>query len=779
MKKIISNLPTVAAILLSASFLAACEGDDGAKGDTGAAGADGTNGLDGNDGIDATGPQPEDFPPLNLSSDPTGVGGCQPATGVWYPPNGPGAGTFSGWLGHPCPQPRPAQNGSANSNTFFGSTQVTTPATGNGDTFATASITTVTTPPGQHAAISSEDEPPGSNFLNTVDSNLYTFLGDEMPNTQPSRLGDSSYLLHSGDVRSVNIDKSSPEDDLRKVIDALAAAEGTGAVPMDMVAMGLDILEGNDMPGKAYSGFPALHYNGPNKHKMVEPIYDDQGVKIGGNVDVNMIYFGQHIESDVALVDPSLVQDVPWTVTYHVNILSGGIEDFSPMTMAFDVAPDGSRGPFHASMDQSYFPMLEEGKRYVVKIKNTFGKHFNLTYTWGWRIHPPRVQVMENALKTAGGLTLLEHEEVVFGINPMGGEAQKQAAIAMIGDLSPAKRMWNMLQAYNTSASSELGGNGADATEIPGTADAMMEAFLDWQDRTKLPTGVDADPNATLTLLYVNNTLYGSKQGTTGDGSGLGAGKFKGVCNGCAHDWDIRPYNYKVTLLNGDHFPHGYMNVDFGGSRGWENQFQDTDPTTALAAHDHTELTTIIGNGDPIGGNASGDLVDHVLLDNTPNLGKQALRDVPPTVNYAQAGIGQGVEVIKGDVVETGILEVITNDRVFPMNTGGMEEFLLQTPRETTLDGTVNDNAALQLGSGCFFTFGRHHAWPNAGGPWGAIIVPPVATAIGDSGMLGVESLNAPSIHKVDITYNFEPSRRLKIYQFDPLHHDVAVYSLH
>ncbi len=82
-------------------------------------------------------------------------------------------------------------------------------------------------------------------------------------------------------------------------------------------------------------------------------------------------------------------------------------------------------------------------------------------------------------------------------------------------------------------------------------------------------------------------------------------------------------------------------------------------------------------------------------------------------------------------------------------------------------DGSINDNAAQQFGSGCFFTFGRQHAWPNAGGPWGPIIVPPVAAD------------GTPSTYKVEIDYNFEPSRRLKIYQFDPLHHDVAVYSLH
>jgi hypothetical protein len=34
-------------------------------------------------------------------------------------------------------------------------------------------------------------------------------------------------------------------------------------------------------------------------------------------------------------------------------------------------------------------------------------------------------------------------------------------------------------------------------------------------------------------------------------------------------------------------------------------------------------------------------------------------------------------------------------------------------------------------------------------------------------------------MRKVQITYNYEPSRRLRFYQFDPLHHDVAIFSVH
>jgi hypothetical protein len=69
-------------------------------------------------------------------------------------------------------------------------------------------------------------------------------------------------------------------------------------------------------------------------------------------------------------------------------------------------------------------------------------------------------------------------------------------------------------------------------------------------------------------------------------------------------------------------------------------------------------------------------------------------------------------------------------------------------------------------GSGCWFTFGRNYWWINAGAGYGFICVP-----VADGETLGR--------HKVKITYEYEPSRRLRFYQFDPFHHDVAIYSIH
>jgi len=348
-------------------------------------------------------------------------------------------------------------------------------------------------------------------------------------------------------------------------------------------------------------------------------------------VDVHQIWYDTHIESDTAFIDPSAVRDVPWTITYTVDVLDRGHDDFSPFVMYFDdpaLSPPGMGPMPHVAMDQTFFPM-EDGTRNVFRIKMSLGKYYNLTYTWGWRVHPPRVQVTENATKVIGGMTLPEWEVSVFGPAPTSSEEAKLAAIAKIGDLSPAKRMWSAFRGMTK----------ASTSTTPGALDGMISeaesALHDWLDRTRLPSGLDVDETADVTLVYVNNTIYGEFT----DGRRMQRW----------FEWRMRPAFLKIALINADHFVHGYMNVDFGGSRGWENQFHSTVP---------------------------------------------------------------------------------------------------------------------QLGSGCWFSFGRVHWWVNAGGPWGGIMVPPAK-----DGELGR--------HWVWLVLNFEPSRRLRLYQFDPLHHDVAVYSIH
>jgi hypothetical protein len=511
-------------------------------------------------------------------------------------------GTTMASAQHPGPQPRPAP-----------SIQTVSPD---------GTTTFVTTGEGHFESVDPFANPPGSNFLLTVFSNMLDGRGNEMLNTLPSTF-ENPYNLHDGQVVVSEIDATSPSDDLRAIFATVKSKAQRGQIDRTAIQRGIDILEGNPVPNRIYSGISLLHYTGPEKVKRVIPIFDSSGRKIGGNVNVHQIWFDTHIEADTALIDPGDVMDVPWTITYTVDVLNRGNDDFSPFVMYFDdpsLSPPGMPPMPHVAMDQTFFPM-EDGTRSIFKIKMASGKYYNLTYHWGWRMHPPRVQVAENALKVLAGKTLVQWEVDTFGPAPRSSKEAKLAAIAKIGELSPAKQMWMALREALSS--------------LPDKIVSLMEraqvAFDAWFDRTKLPPGVKADPNADLTLFYVNNTIYGS-----------GEVDFS--------KWTKRPATLKVTLLNGDHFVHGYINVDFGGSRGWENLFQST---------------TSIG------------------------------------------------------------------------------------------------------GSGCWFTFGRVHWWMNAGGPFGLINVPEVS----DDG--------TPGLHKVEITFNYEPSRRLRFYQFDPFHHDVAVYSLH
>ena len=464
--------------------------------------------------------------------------------------------------------------------------------------------------------------PVADNELTYVESNMYDSAGDEMLNTLPSTPA-VDFNLHEGPVIESEIDKTSPTDDLEEVFKGVGSAAQHGVVDQGLIQFGLDVIEGNPI-ARVYSGLPLLHYKGPEKIGTVQPIFDAQGVKVGGNINVHQVWFDGRVESDTSYIDPSLVQNVPWTITYTVDVLNGGADNFSPFVMYFDKPPtptsfvdSGAHGAPHVAMDSSFYAM-SQGQRHTIKVKHAAAKYFNLVYTWGWRRHPPRVQVMENALKTGpGGRRLPEFESMVFGTAPSSSETSKLAAISMIGELAPAKRMWQALKDSQSASPAEV---------VSLMEDAEM-SLNDWSDRRALPRGVTAASNVDVTLFYVNNTIYGNTR------------DFK--------NWHGRGSLFKAKLLNGDHFPHGYMNVDFGGSRGWEPQY---------------------------------------------------------------------------------------------LSSGG--------PAKS-------------------FTFGRVHWWPSAGGPNGGIMVPPVAADA------------TPGEHDVEIILNFDSPEKIKLYQFDPLHHDVAVYSLH
>ena len=128
----------------------------------------------------------------------------------------------------------------------------------------------------------------------------------------------------------------------------------------------------------------------------------------------------------------------------------------------------------------------------------------------------------------------------------------------MIGDLSPEKQMWLALREARAAAL------GANYALVIAKIKEAQNSFRDWGERSRLPRGgkykVEVDRNSDLTLLYVNNTIYAEFSDRTNS-----------IDDAVRIDftrWKLRGTTLKVTIYNGDHFEHGYQNVDFGGGRG-------------------------------------------------------------------------------------------------------------------------------------------------------------------------------------------------------------------
>src|SRR4051812_35306892 len=106
-------------------------------------------------------------------------------------------------------------------------------------------------------------------------------------------------------------DLGDPESDLGDALDSMGAAaaagDRTGAANARTLA--INILEGNPIAKKAYSGMPLLNWNAPAKIK---------NVPAGGNVVVREVRFGETALSDTWLLsfdDPSQ----PYTITFRIS----------------------------------------------------------------------------------------------------------------------------------------------------------------------------------------------------------------------------------------------------------------------------------------------------------------------------------------------------------------------------------------------------------------------------------------------------------------------------
>lgn len=668
----------------------------------------------------------------------------------------------------------------------------------------TLKVTYQRTPRGIFPKVDPFRHPPGTNMLPTVQSDMINQKGEPIPNTLPSTK-KTPYNLHDGEPRVTRINPESPIEDLRYILEnayeifvgkpynalfekldasgndalqefleqpqsRLGEIKDNAKLLHHLLQWGIDIVEGNDdqnsrVPGdRAYRGFPLLNHSGHKRVRCVEPVYDETGTIVGGQVDVRQLWYGGRIQSDAMFYDfgwanngkggeaprrcdsgkdpAPIPPNVPWIMTYTVDVLNGSRDDFSPTAMYFDCPkklglktkgedevialpsscppPDRAqpigkykweKGDTGVAMDQSFFPM-EAGTRTVVKIKMAPPMYYKLTYTWGWRQHPPRAQAVENAHQGAPPQedrkkNLVAWERDVFGEVPL-------RSILMLSDLAPAKRMWRAfggaLSDLHRLNEEPEGNRIALESALQHILDAR-DAYLDWLDRTKLPSGIKTDPKSDLTVLFVNNTIYGEfKQG----GLQFQPWRTRLATDGerpCIGDPD-NCNKLRVTLINGDYFAHGYMNVDFGGLRGWENQFKSS--------------IKVAG---------SGPFFTFGRFFHRPNVAPGSV-GMPPAQAFYDASRSRALFGGDGS-------PLLADGMPFEAAAAGLRlDAMAEAFPQRTLDFSEPPQRAL---------FDR--------------LAPPAVVT--------------PQVHRLMIEYNFEPSRRLRFYQFDPLHHDVAIFSVH
>ncbi len=375
---------------------------------------------------------------------------------------------------------------------------------------------------------------------------------------------DTSSLLG----HSINSDKS-PNEDMARALKALSRAAKKGqANKMRSSAQDLmDILMGTTQ-GRIYDGFSMLNFNRgayvadqvPGEYKMkrlrdtglTETGIDGEPRKIW-EIDVSMLFYDGQIDSDTFLMlVPQEAHEFD-TVRVNYRIYSTVREDFSPTVVMMDKRMPGSvQFPFKG-LDSVWIPFsnseVVEFTMALPPLRLQRG-----IYTWGWRVHPPRIQFLQPIFETINAHT------GQVELDPQGksyaNRNRDDLTIDTISDAAPEKKMYTVAKAALEGAS-------------PATINSWLNqasagprgTWDDWADlaaeQRQLPPeawdvlaaeGIqqgDFGPYRMVTV-YMNNEMYGEGP----DGSSI-------------QSWN-QGDRFQVKLINLDKHTHYFRNVDFG-----------------------------------------------------------------------------------------------------------------------------------------------------------------------------------------------------------------------
>jgi hypothetical protein len=350
-------------------------------------------------------------------------------------------------------------------------------------------------------------------------ANILDIGGQAIPNTgnpQAQLVGGPTVVTKLGTPATPSDDNPAalaalgspgdPESDLAAALDSMgaAAAANDRAKAASARNLAVDILEGNPIGGKAYSGMPLLNWNSPAKVK---------NVPAGGNVVVREVRWDEHALSDTWLLsfdDPNQ----PYTITFRIAEL--GTTFGSALTPAPLLSQNGNViGGETQVLAPLAPPMLAMGTSTTNRFTPGGGPEFTRTAVQDVTVAmpPPGVtdEVLEPDLKP-GSETLftlqrtnadhLNAARADFGFSSTSpSAAEKTAAINRLADVSPEKELWSDLRDLRPDAPGFLNAAGLVASGDRSLVGAM-------KTRSSPAAGVAHDLAADVNVDFVNNETY-------------------------------------------------------------------------------------------------------------------------------------------------------------------------------------------------------------------------------------------------------------------------------
>jgi hypothetical protein len=411
-----------------------------------------------------------------------------------------------------------------------------------------------------------------------------------VPNTDQSADGVQQTLMRSSSITDARQTTSllghpitrveSPNLDMRLALEAMLNHAKAGEVgPMQGSAQELlDILLGTTQ-GRIYDGFAMLNFNRwkdsritaahfppdalPGEYKMkvvtdtgetfVSP-FDGETRKIW-EVNVNMLYYDGQIDSDTFLLRYPIAANRDDTVRVHYRIYSLVREDFSPTLVMLDRREALNTVQFPFKGFDAVWEAFERGDVLDVTVDYPPIQMMRGVYTWGWRVHPPRIQFMQPLYEQFNQQT--QQVELDSGSKSYAFRNREDLTLDAIGEVAPEMKM------YKT-AMAALSGASVDQIEawLTDTDQGPRGTLYEWADlaleQRQLPPeawdiveaeeglarGTFGDFN--MISVFLNNEMYG-------------AGPRLNEISG----WD-QGDTFKIKLINLDHHTHYFRNVDFG-----------------------------------------------------------------------------------------------------------------------------------------------------------------------------------------------------------------------